>query len=276
MYISIFTDELKLDVKEAIPMIRSWGLDCVDFRAMVFGKDIHDLDDSELRDLKKLVDENGMTVGCLQTSLCKAHLPDAERQKSEAQKLEGIIRAADALDCRLVRSFSYWQPSGDEPRRLHTHPEALDAVMELFAPIARRAEEGGLILSFENCGVMPDEIFALLDVLHVPGWDMAWDVANTWGCEERRQDEDAFLTRMIKRANCVHVKAGGALSLMPRYEPIPYSKVLQRCHELGLAGPVSAETHNFGRKGPDVDVSKMLVETIQDAWPDGVAQGRQA
>ncbi|MFU8781380.1 MAG: TIM barrel protein, partial [Kiritimatiellia bacterium] len=135
MYISIFTDELKLDVKEAIPVIRSWGLDCIDFRGMVFGKEIHDLDDSELRDLKKLVDENGMAVGCLQTSLCKAHLPDAERQQAEAKKLEGIIRAADALDCRLVRSFSYWQPSGDEARRLHTHPEASDAVMALNAPI---------------------------------------------------------------------------------------------------------------------------------------------
>ncbi len=97
MYISIFTDELGLDVTEAVPMIKSWGLGHVDFRSKVFGKEIHELDGEELRKLKTLVDDNGMTVGCLQSSLCKVHLPDEERQKKEAEKLEGIIRAADPL-----------------------------------------------------------------------------------------------------------------------------------------------------------------------------------
>jgi len=272
MFISIFTDELGLDVTEALPIIKSWGLCHVDFRSKVFGKGIEMLSNDELQQLKKLVHEHGMTVGCLQTSLCKVHLPDAERQKKEEAKLEGIIRAADALDCRLVRSFSYWQPQGEESGMLATRADVLEKVMDMFAPIARRAEEAGLILSFENCGVATDEVFALLDALDVPGWDMAWDVANTWGCAERKQDEDAFITRMIKRANCVHVKAGGALSIMPRYEAIPYAKVLKACHELGMAGPVSAETHNFGKKGPDVDVSRMLVDAIRDAWPAGSTQ----
>ena len=100
MFVSIFTDELGLDVTKALPIIRSWGVEHVDFRGRVFRKGIEALDDDELRQLKKLVDDHGMTVGCLQTSLCKVHLPDEERQKQEMEKLEGIIRAADALDCR--------------------------------------------------------------------------------------------------------------------------------------------------------------------------------
>jgi sugar phosphate isomerase/epimerase len=214
-----------------------------------------------------------MTVACLQTSLCKVHLPDAERQKKEQEKLEGIIRAADALDCRLVRSFSYWQPQGPDYGTLATSGDVLEKVMDMFAPIARRAKEAGLIMSFENCGVAADEIFALLDALDVPGWNMAWDVDNTWGCAERKQDEDAFITRMVKRANCVHVKAWGAIALMEKAVPIPYKKVLQACHELGMNGPVSAETHNFGKKGTDVDVSKMVIDAIRLAWPDGVGEG---
>jgi len=150
---------------------------------------------------------------------------------------------------------------------LATRADVLEKVMDMFAPIARRAEEAGLIMSFENCGVATDEIFALLDVLDVPGWNMAWDVENTWGCAERKQDEDAFITRMVKRANCVHVKAWGAIALMEKAVPIPYKKVLQACHELGMSGPVSAETHNFGKKGPDVDVSKMVIDAIRLAWP---------
>ncbi len=273
MFISIFTDELGLDVTEALPIIKSWGLSHVDFRSKVFGKQIHELDARELRELRKLVDDHGMTVACLQTSLCKVHLPDAERQNKEQEKLEGIIRAADALDCRLVRSFSFWQPQGPDYGTLATCGDVLEKVMVMFAPIARRAKEDGLIMSFENCGVATDEIFALLDALDVPGWNMAWDVDNTWGCVERKQDEDAYITRMVKRANCVHVKAWGAIALMEKAVPIPYQKVLKAYHELGMNGPVSAETHNFGKKGSDVDVSKMVIDAIRLAWPAGQGEG---
>lgn len=86
MFISIFTDELGLDVTEALPIIKSWGLGHVDFRSKVFGKEIHELDDGELRKLKRLVHDNGMTVACLQSSLCKVHLP--ERSCSAATNLE--------------------------------------------------------------------------------------------------------------------------------------------------------------------------------------------
>jgi len=271
MFISIFTGELRLNVTEALPIIKSWGLSHVDFRSRVFGKGIETLEDDELKQLRKLVDNHGMTVGCLQTSLCKVHLPDADRQKSEEAKLEGIIRAADALDCRLVRSFSYWQPQGEESGTLATRSDVLEKVMDLFAPIARRAEEAGLVMSLENCGVSTDEVFALLDALAVPGWDMAWDVANTWGCDERKRGEDAYIERMVKRSNCVHVKARGALELM-KAELIPYGKVMKACHDLGISGPVSAETHNFGRNGPDVEVSRKLVEAIRSAWPAEVPQ----
>jgi hypothetical protein len=40
MFISIFSDELGLDVAEALPIIKSWGLSHVDFRSKVFGKGI--------------------------------------------------------------------------------------------------------------------------------------------------------------------------------------------------------------------------------------------
>ncbi len=35
MYLSIFTDELGMDVTEALPIIKSWSIDCVDFRAQI-------------------------------------------------------------------------------------------------------------------------------------------------------------------------------------------------------------------------------------------------
>ena len=278
MFISIFSDELGLDVDKAVPIIKSWGLEHVDFRGRVFRKGIEALDDNELRELRKIVDDNGMTVGCLQTSLCKVHLPDAARQKQEAEKLEGIIRAADALDCRLVRSFHYWQPNkNNDPGRagmLAVQPDALQQVMDIFTPIADRAREAGLVMAFENCGVLPDEVFAVLDALDVPGWGLAWDVANTWDCDERRNNEDAYIERMVKRSKCVHVKAGGALDWLKR-ELIPYGKVMSVCHSLGMPGPVSAETHNPDKNVSNEDASRQVVEAIRRAWPAAAPQSEK-
>ena len=55
-----------------------------------------------MHELKRVLDENGMKVGAIQSSLCKVHLPNEERRQKELVKLEGVIRAANILNCKLV------------------------------------------------------------------------------------------------------------------------------------------------------------------------------
>ncbi len=266
MFPSIFTDELGLDITLGLPILKSWGMEHVDLRGRVFGMAFEALPAERLPELRNLLDEHGMKVGCLQSSLAKVHLPDAERRAAEARKLEGIIRAADALDCRLVRAFHYWQPPAELAGELAVRPDEQQKVLELFAPLAERAREAGLVLAFENCGVTPDEVFAVLDGLGVPSWGLAWDVHNGWDCDERRRDEDGFLRRMALRSRCVHVKAGGAVPGLDA-ETIPYDRVLQVCDNAGIAGPVTAETHNPDRSISNVDMSERVVGVIRKAWP---------
>ena len=75
MQLSIFTDELAMDVTKALPIIKGWGIDLVDFRGRVFGKPIERLTDAELADLRKLLDDLGMRTGCIESSLAKVPLP---------------------------------------------------------------------------------------------------------------------------------------------------------------------------------------------------------
>ncbi len=134
MYPSIFTDELKMDFAKALPIIKSWGLEAVDLRGFIFGRAFEDLSAEQLAEAKRLLDAHGLRVGCLQSSLAKVHLPGAERQRAEERKLEGVIRAADALGCRLVRAFHYWQPTGGEVGQLAVRPDLLQQVLTMFAP----------------------------------------------------------------------------------------------------------------------------------------------
>lgn len=266
MFPSIFSDELGVDITEGISIIKSWGLEYVDLRGRVLGKAAEALAPEQLPELKKLLDDHGMKVGCLQSSLAKVHLPDADRLEAEAKKLEGVIRAADALDCRLVRSFFYWQPPRELSGELAVRPDEQQKVLDAFSPLAERAKEVGLILGFENCGVTPDEVITIVDALGIPGWGLAWDVCNGWNCDERRQDEDAYIRRLTPKSILVHVKAQCAVEGLGD-ETIPYDKVLQVCDNAGVQGPVSAETHNPDRSVSNIEMSKRVVEVIQKAWP---------
>jgi len=266
MFLSIFTDELKKDLSQTLPILKSWGLEHVDLRGLIYGRAFEDLSVEQLAEVKGLLENHGLKVGCLQSSLAKVHLPDADRQRAEQEKLEGVIRAADVLGCRLVRAFCYWQPGEEERGQLAVRPDALQRVLDAFRPLAERAREAGLTLAFENCGVTIEEVFTVLDVLGVPEWGLAWDVANGWWADDRREDESEYLVRCARRSRCVHVKARGAVEGFTE-DTIPYDRVLATCAAAGLEGPVSVETHNPDRSVSDEDMSHRVVQVLQRAWP---------
>ena len=74
--------------RKGLPIIKSWGLSTVDLRGRIFGSHFEGLSPDQLRDLRTLISDYGVTVGCLQSSLAKVHLPEKVRQDAEAQKLD--------------------------------------------------------------------------------------------------------------------------------------------------------------------------------------------
>jgi sugar phosphate isomerase/epimerase len=90
MYISIFSDEFYKDIYEVLPVIKEWGMTHVDFRGRINGKPIEKQTDEELYALKAALDSYGLKAGVIQSSLCKVHLPDKERQEQEMEKVRQV------------------------------------------------------------------------------------------------------------------------------------------------------------------------------------------
>ncbi len=265
MQLSIFTDEIGVDITEGVSILAEWGMKCVDFRSRTFGKATETLDTDELAELKKLVDSHGMKVTCLQSSLAKVHLPDADRLEAEKQKLENIIRAADVLDCRLVRAFHYWQPKGDERGCLDQRPDMMQKVLDVAGPLCTRAKEAGLVFGFENCGVGVDEIFAFVEALGIPEFGLAWDPANEWlGAGD--PPDGAAIARRARATRIVHVKAAGIVPGLHKIE-VPWGKLLLALATSGYGGPVSIETHNPDKSQSNRDVSKKVFDRLCAVWP---------
>ena len=272
MYISIFTDELFMDIYDALPILKSWGMTHVDFRGMINGKTIENQTDEELHALKAALDEYGLKPGVIQSSLCKVHLPDAERQAKEMAKLEGVIRACNILGTKLVRTFFFWQHKQDDPAcgELAMRPDCLAQVLEMFGPIAKRAQEAGIIFTFENCGVTPDEVITVLEALKVPGWGLAWDVSNMFEyLPEAKGDCVAYFTKALKYANSVHVKSRGVPTLPElKYKKVPWDRVLAGVAVTGKDMPISVETHVPKESDLDkVETSKHVYEYIKRTIP---------
>ena len=266
MFQSVFTDELGLPFMEALDVLASWGLTHVDLRGGIFGRGIGSLSDEQLTRVRAALDERGLKVGALESSLAKVHLPDANRRAAEAEKLEGLIRAADALDCRLVRAFFFWQPEDEQAGMLAVQPDQLQLVLDAFMPLAERAREADMVLAFENCGVTTDEVIAVLNAIGEPRWGLAWDVHNGWfGSELATTDPAAYITGLCPHTRLVHAKAQGAVAALG--DTIPYDQVLQALDNQGLQGPVSIETHNPDRAVSNVDQTLAALTAVRHAWP---------
>ncbi len=280
MYLSIFSDELFRDVYEILPTLRDWGLTHVDFRARIGGKPIEKLTNEELRKLKSTLDSLGLKTGVLQSSLCKVHLPDKADpeavKKAEMEKLDGLIRASEILDTRLVRSFNFWQHPQDDPHcgELAMRPDALAKTLEDFEPFAKKAREAGLILGIENCGQTPDEVIAVLEALNVPEWGLAWDVSNMFELlPEAKGDCVDYFCKALKYANMLHVKARG-VEAIPEIaaKKVPWRRVLAGAFATGRDLPISIETHTVPGCGLDGEqASKKCVDYIRKVWPSAAA-----
>lgn len=253
MHISLFSDELYKDVYDVLPTVKSWGMDYVDFRGMINGKPIENQTDEELKKLKETMDSLGLKTGVIQSSLCKVHLPDKERIDMEMKKLDGIIRASEILDCKLVRSFFFWQHDQNDQRcgELAMRPDELSKVLEMFLPFKEKAKSAGLMLGFENCGTTPNETMCFLDALNVPEWGMAWDVSNMFELlPEAKGDCTDYFMKALKYANMLHVKARGVSDIKEiDCKKVPWDRVLSGAAATGKDMIVSIETHTPADSG---------------------------
>ena len=281
MQLSIFTDELGMDFAKGLPYFREWSLGCVDFRGNIMGGSIETLSDAQLRDLRRILDDNGMKTGCLQSSLGKVHLPGPEELARQQAKLDGLLRAAELLDCRLVRSFFFWQPQGGQEDSglsdFVVRPDIQEQVLSRFRPFAQRAREAGLRLAFENCGCTKEDCFKLLDLLDIPEWGIAWDPKNSWmrDKQEREQDLDAYLKKMAARTINLHVKSTGTIWFDGQFDAIPYDRVFAALADAGYDGLVSIETHNFNPGLSAPEACRQVIQVVRRAWPAAASGAQQ-
>lgn len=176
--ISGFADEASPSLDEQIALLNSLNVKFIEPR-VVNGKNIVDLSDSELYEMKERLSENGISVSCIGSPIGKISI-DAP-MKPELNRLDRALTAAEILGAPYVRVFSFFLNSNEADGRRNE-------VLDRFSQFMRRVEGRNTSLAHENeKGIYGDTAVRCLDLMKnfsKDGLKCIFDPANFLQCNE--------------------------------------------------------------------------------------------
>lgn len=258
--ISAITDEIARSSQDAVTFAKQYGLRWVEVRSLPGQKmEYFTLPEEKLRAEAKLLDENGLRVSFLNTSMMKVAVPGIEpvrwaqdpadrraaRWKADEQKfakrmdlLNSAMRAAKILGTDKVRVFTGWRAA--DP--LAALPRIAEIINEM-AVVAAREKTYLLIENEGACNVATSaELVALVKMIPSKWVGINWDPLN-----ETAQKEKPFPDgyNMLPKKRIMNVQIKGR-SILDGPQKLDWRAIFDTLAKDGYKGQVGLETHIFG------------------------------
>lgn len=170
--LSAFGDEIDDELTIQLDLLASEGIAALELRS-AWGVNVLDLSDEQLQRVRELLRERGFHISAIGSPIGKSSL--SEPGVFEQERLERALSAAERLDTRLIRIFSFYVP----PEHLD---EGRSEVIERLGLLVERAEQAGVTLLHENeRGIYGEQVTRchdLLTTINSPALRMAFDPAN--------------------------------------------------------------------------------------------------
>ncbi|WP_028552157.1 sugar phosphate isomerase/epimerase family protein [Paenibacillus sp. UNC451MF] len=136
-----FADEISGQLEEQLDVLAAEGISHLELRG-VYGKNVMDLTEDELTQLKASLDEKGIGVSSIGSPIGKYPIQDPFDK--ELEKMQRALAIAKKLGTCYIRVFSYFIPSNE------AHENYRDEVLARMKQLAERAEQEGITLLLEN------------------------------------------------------------------------------------------------------------------------------
>ncbi len=241
-----FTDEISQDLARACDVCSEFGATGAEIRG-VWDTPVQDLSDAQVREIKRVVADNGMIVCSIGSPFgkCELDAPD-----EIARHMDILRRCADIgreLGCSLVRGFAFWGHGLRE--------KPWEKMLKAYEPVPAILDEKDIILGLENeaaCLVgTAQHTRRFLDAMNCARMKAIWDPAN------HVQDPDGLNVPTVPQSydsiknDIVHVHVKDAA---PRADgSVPnvfmgtgicrWKEQFQALKDDGYAGFCSLETH---------------------------------
>ena len=171
--IAAFADEIAPDPAAQIRVLRDCGVSHIELRG-AHGKNVLKLSDDELDEFKSLADEAGLGFSSIGSPIGKD--PMDKPLDDVLAALDRAIHAAQEVQAPHIRVFGFFVDRDDDFSR-HT-----DTVLQKLGAMAKRAEDGGVILQLENEAIVYNDTWQhnleLFETINSPAMRAAFDFAN--------------------------------------------------------------------------------------------------
>jgi sugar phosphate isomerase/epimerase len=269
--IAAITDEFSPNLGLALDAMGAIGMTGAELRVL-WGKNIMNLDEDELKRAKELLDTRKVEVISIASPILKCVLPGGPDIDSRFQHdifaskhtfddqprlLDHAFKLCEHFNAKIIRVFSYWRTV--EPAKCH------DAVVKALHEMGDKAKAQGLIIGLENehaCNVATAaESAKALNAVQHPNVKLVWDPANAL-CAGETPFPGGYALLPKDRIIHVHTKDCHMEGHKPIWGPLGTRSVdwhgqIAALLADGYNGWLSLETH---WPGPNED--KMQASTI--------------
>lgn len=178
MKIAINTDAISQDFETAVLLGLEWGIEYFELKRL-YGKRVPDITDDEVRLVQNVLRENEIKLSSLAPGLFKIPLDKELISREAGIRYDQTIALADRLKTRSIVIFGFVRDD------LHREADALRQIIDVFGPLAERAEREGITLFIENdrglWGESPESVHHILKGVNSPALKLNWDPGNLIG-----------------------------------------------------------------------------------------------
>lgn len=136
-----FADEIAPDLETQVSSIKKFGISHIEMRG-VDGDNLIFHSDEKVREIKKYLDDNGITLSALGSPLGKIGI--LEEFGTHMEEFKRAVEIAHMMDTTNIRMFSFYIPEGGSPS------EYEGQVVDRFGEFVEYAKHNDVVLLHEN------------------------------------------------------------------------------------------------------------------------------
>lgn len=281
--VAAHTDVISQDFEHALDVAQELGIEHIDLRDL-WNKNIIDLSDSEVRDVRSSVTRHGLKVCSLSPYLFFLPLREREGEvthrgshSEHVDRLKRAVELAKVFDTNLVKCWSFIKD--DQFIRFPSYfvqPFSVrEKIIERFQKPMQIAEEAGVILAMESChhsntgtGI---QVCQLIDELGSKNVKLLWDPCNSFYASG--QDPYPYEYEQVKEyIVAVDVKDKIIDTRTGRYEhtvmgngnKIYWPEILQRLLKDNYQGPLVLESEYAPKGGTVEDGTRESLKRLRE------------
>ncbi|MBD3293601.1 MAG: TIM barrel protein [Armatimonadia bacterium] len=253
--LSVISDEISQDFQRVVDVCQEFGVEQVEPRS-VWDTAPQDLTDEQVAEMKKILDDAGMSVAAIASPFFKCDLGDDEQYQEHIGILRRCIEIGKELGTDIIRGFTFWKTGPAED----VWEEIIDAYQEPIEILEAEDAYIGIENEASTHIATAAEAEALYNALGTDRVKAIWDPANEVYAEDGEMPFPDAFERM--KPNLIHVHIKDAVRTPDDEDParcvpvgiggyIDYHAQFKALIDMGYEGACSLETH--WRPAADLD-----------------------